>query len=248
MLQFRVFFNDRGKLMRIRQTLLILLVLGGGFQTTLAANEMASYLIVVESTPPELFEKGQILAGEDSIKLATGQRVKLIASDGTVFTLIGNDSGVPTRQIDDSKNPLVDALKLLSDSPYRRLRSGKLPPKVWMANIDVRGNYCAPGNSITLWRSNAEKTTTLVIEPRRPRGKPIKIKWAAKKDKYRFIFQEGTKYRIYLTNSPRRKKSLTFYQIPTKIKFIPQKVIWMAKHRCILQATRCFPYNKRECQ
>ncbi len=235
-----------------RKTLVILLVLCGGYQTALAANETASYLIVVESTPPELFEKGQILAGEDSIKLATGQRVKLIAGDGTVFTLIGNDAGVPTRHIDDSDDPevvLAKALKSLSKSRYPiSIRSDEQTLGVWTANVERSGKYCALGSTITLWRSNAEKATTLVIKPRKPRGKPIKSKWDAGVYKHEFAFQNGGKYRIYFANNPYRQNSLTFYQIPTKIKFIPQRVRWMAKQGCIRQATRCFPYNKRECQ
>jgi hypothetical protein len=235
------------QIMRIGQTLLISLVLCCGFQMALA-DEIDSQLIIVESSPANLFEKGQILAGEESIKLATGQRVKLIASDGTVFTLIGNDSGVPTRHIDNSENALVQALKLLSDSRYHIFRGGEEPPNVWMANIDVRGNYCALGNTITLWRSKAQKATTLVIESRKPRGEAKKIKWAAKDDTYTFAFQSGTKYRIYLTNRPRKKNTLTFYQIPADIQLVAQKVRWMAKKKCIQQAKRCFPNNKSECE
>lgn len=235
--------------MRIRQILLILLVLCGGFQTALAANKTASYLIVVESTPPELFEKGKILAGEKSIKLASGQSVKLIAGDGAVFTLTWNKSGKLTRQIDDSKNALAKALKSLSKSRYPiSVRSDEQTLGVWMANVERSGKYCALGSTITLWRSNAEKATTLVIKPRKPRGKPIKRKWNAGVSKYEFAFQNGAKYRIYFANNPYRQSSLTFYQIPTEIKFIPQRLRWMAKKGCIRQAKRCFPYNKRECQ
>ena len=235
-----------------RKTLVILLVLCGGYQTALAANETASYLIVVESTPPELFEKGQILAGEDSIKLASGQRVKLIAGDSTVFTLIGNDTGVPTRHIDDSEDPkvvLAKALKSLSKSRYPiSVHRVEETPGIWMANVERSGEYCALGSTITLWRSNAEKATTLVIKPRKPRGKPIKSKWDAGVYKHEFAFQNGGKYRIYFANNPYRQSSMTFYQIPTKIKFIPQRLRWMTKKGCIRQAKRCFPYNKRECQ
>ncbi len=228
-------------------TLLIGMILCCGFQMALA-DEIDSQLIVVESTPANLFEKGQILASEKSIKLATGQRVKLITYDGTVLTLTWHESGVPTRQIDNSEKALVQALKLLSDSRYHIFRGGEEPPNVWMANIDVRGNYCALGNTITLWRSKAQKATTLNIEPRKPRGKEKKIKWAAKDDTYTFAFQSGTKYRIYLSNRPRRKNNLTFYQIPADIQLVAQRVRWMAKKKCIQQAKRCFPYNKGQCE
>jgi hypothetical protein len=129
--------------MRIRQTLLIGLVLCCGFQMALA-DEIDSHLIVVESTPANLFEKGQILASEKSIKLSAGKRVKLIARDGTVFTLIGNDSKASTRHIDDSKDALEKALLLLGDVEKNIVRSGeKQPTGVWMANIDMDGNYCS---------------------------------------------------------------------------------------------------------
>jgi hypothetical protein len=249
MLYFQLYFLNGEKRMRMR-TLLLLLVLCCWFQTAFAneSNDADFYLIVVESTPTHLFEKGQILKGEESIKLSFGQSVKLITPDGLVFTLRGNESGMPTRQIDDSENALVDALKLLSDFPYHRVRAGEEPPEVWMANIDRHGNYCALGNLITLWRTNAERASTLVIEAREPRGDIHKIKWAAGVDRYPFVFQEGTTYRIYFTNRPRRKKMLTFYQLPANIKSIHQRVRWMAKKGCVQQATRCFPYNKSECQ
>jgi len=233
--------------MRIRQTLLIGLVLCCGFQMALA-DEIDSHLIVVESTPANLFEKGQILASEKSIKLATGQRVKLIAIDGTVFTLIGKDFGASTRHIDDSKDALEKALLLLGDVNKNIVRSGeKQPTGVWMANIDMDGNYCSLKNKITLWRSDANQTATLLIETDKSNAEPVKINWPAKKETLTFAFRQGTKYWIYFDHTQDNQHGLTFYRIPAHIKKVFQRVRWMAKQGCLQQAIRCFP-GGRQCQ
>jgi hypothetical protein len=163
-----------------------------------------------------------------------------------VLILSKNKSGKLSRQVDKRRGALEEALAIIAGS--RPARAGEAPPEVWMANVEMRGNYCALKNTITLWRSNAEKTVTLVIKPYKPRGDAIKITWKAGVDKYDFAFQDGAKYRIYFKNNPYRQSSLTFYQIPTYIKLIPKRVGWMAKKGCIQQATRCFPYKKSECQ
>ena len=240
-----VCFINGEKLMRIQQTLLILLVLSCGFQAALAADEADSVLIFVESTPAYLFKKGKTLKEMEVInKLSAGQSVKLI-DDGTVLILSKNKSGKLSRQVDDRKGALEEALAIIAGS--RPTRAGEAPPEVWMANVEMRGNYCALKNTITLWRSNAEKIVTLVIKPYKPSGDAIKITWKAGVDKYNFAFQDGAKYRIYFKNNPYRQSSLTFYQIPANIEFIPQRVSWMAKKGCVQQARLCFPY-KNECQ
>lgn len=235
--------------MIIQRILLILLFLCIGMVYAETPETITSYLIVVESTPPELFEKGQILESEAAIQLSNGQSVTLISSDGKVFTLIGTDSGVPIRQVDnsdESKFVLEKALSLLSNAPFSIVRSvDSQLPEVWMANIANGGKYCSQTNTIKLWRDNADKLEILVIKFY-PRGKPQRINWVANQDVYTFTFQDGVTYLIKLVNKSFQK--FTFYQMPAEIQFIPQKVSWMAKHGCKEQAMRCFPYNHSECR
>lgn len=233
----------------LKHILLILLLSSTWMVYAETTDTTISYLIVVESTPPELFEKGQILAGEESIQLQSEQSVTLIASDGSVFTLIGTESGIPIHQVDNSEEPelaLEKALSSLHGIPYSIVRRpDSQAPNVWMVNVEKGGKYCTLKSTINLWRDNTDKVEMLVITPH-PRGKSQRIKWAAKKDVHAFAFQEGAAYRIKLANKSNQK--FTFYQIPGKIKFIPHRVKWMADKGCVQQAKRCFPYNKSECQ
>ncbi len=180
--------------------------------------------------------------------------MKLIAfDDGTVFTLTWHESGVPTREIDYDKHAIEQALQFIGGFEEHIPRSGEQEPtNVWMANIDRDGYYCTLTREITLWRSNANRTATLVIEPDNLGAEPVKkINWPAKEQTTTFAFQEGAEYWIYFEDTSDNQYSLTFYQMPADIQSIPKRVVWMAKKGCIEQAKRGFPFrpfNENKCQ
>ncbi|MCP4701878.1 MAG: hypothetical protein GY862_34210 [Gammaproteobacteria bacterium] len=208
-------------------------------------------LIVVKSTPTGLFAKGAFPEGERAIRLFTGQSVELIANDGTVLTLKGSASGTPVRtKSEKSELKLYTTLALLRDKPAelgelsRQANRGNRdkPPKIWMANVEKRGNYCARRNSIKLWRSNPDKVETLIMTAHAPPGKKTEIRWPAGKSEHLWPFKNGATYLAKLDSRPGGTSKLTFHQIPKKIQFKPKRVVWMARKGCVEQAQRLFPW------
>jgi hypothetical protein len=233
-------FINGEKLMQIRQQLFLILLVFS------YATQADSSLMVVESTPANLFKAGQILKGEGSIKLSKGQSVTLIANR-IVYTLSRNKFGKLIREVDEREDAVKLALQKIGNVKKNSLRDGETePPNIWMANIDASGHYCALKSKITLWRPDANRSATLIIEADNS-STEVKIAWPAGKQTTTFAFQEGTKYWAYFTNNQDNEHSLTFYQIPANITYIPRRVVWMARKGCIQQATRCFA-SKSECK
>jgi len=205
-----------------------------------------SPLIVVSSTPPELFEIGQILTTDmQALRLVNGQSVKLITSEGNVLTLVGTAAGVPTRQLDISETHefvLEKALAELSEEPYVIVRSGRKPPVSGVVNIARSGKYCTRSSTVKLWRANAKNRDTLLIVPHKPPGKQTKVTFMPQQSTHTFGFRSGTTYKVQLASgAPSR---MTFHKIPTNLEFVPYRVVWMAKRGCIEQAKQLFPFGE----
>ncbi|MEM7019131.1 MAG: hypothetical protein AAF512_17540 [Pseudomonadota bacterium] len=202
----------------------------------------AKPLIVVQSNPAELYPSGSVVEGAE-LELHSGQQLKVITGNGTVLNIQTGADGNLMEETDTGDNALSIALAEINGDPMlgNAMRNGRVPPKVWMANVESQGTYCAEGGSIKLWRANANQVTTLTMQ-QQGGGQAKKIKWAVGQDTYDWRFNSGKSYLAKMDSGANTANRLTFYQVPGSMRFTPKRVVWMAKKGCIQQAQRLFPW------
>jgi hypothetical protein len=173
--------------MRLVQTLLALMVLGG-WGTPSRADE----LVVIASSDPTV-KVGMVVDGSHSMNVAANASVVLVSSAGRTLKLAGPYSGVPDTSSPSADGRLVQSLSRLiaknTDSSAKlaafRGASKEAPagrPDIWGIDIARAGTYCLrTDQKVMLWWDAARSGAVVSVSSAGDPAAGVRIRWPSGK-------------------------------------------------------------------
>ncbi len=225
-----------------------------------AGTAMATDMMVLESTPFDLFSKGQILTlksgviyhGKQKLVLAPKQRVKVVLCDGQTATLAGINPKLPviSKFTGNVKvfGSLIDDLDTTTvpkpDGDDDERGNEDTPLTLWMIDVSTSATYCVRPEDIEdelveLWRpeNNRQESQLLLTH----QLQSVTVTWEAEEATRlwpsKLPIVEGT-YSVKLGEG--EANTLTLRLLPAELSTDAMKMIWMAENGCLPQARRLF--------
>lgn len=133
--------------------------------TLVVTPALATELVVYKAEGIALVP-GQTISDASPLTLAAGQRVTLLASNGSILNLEGPFNAIPTpKTTKNSESGMVETLKMLVNAP--KTRSGGLgTTRNIPTTVDVTSSkdYCLyPEQKVVFVRPNKQKSSTISV-------------------------------------------------------------------------------------
>lgn len=204
----------------------------------------ADSLVVADARGVAL-QPGQSVDAATPIKLAQGQRVTLIASNGATIKLSGPFEGVPDPNNTRGASVADSLLRLASQSGQGTSTLGTVrnagvdaPADPWLVDVSGSGHRCLPqGGPVVFWRPPATAELTMEIAPS-DRAWNAQAKWPANTDRLamppNFPAQDEQGYVIAVGTAA--TATITLHLMPPTIATDAMKAAWMVEKNCIGQA------------
>ncbi|MBI1778764.1 MAG: hypothetical protein HYR63_25760 [Proteobacteria bacterium] len=203
----------------------------------------ADSLVVAEARGGGL-KPGQTIDAAQPIKLGSGERVTLIASNGAIIKLTGPFEGVPDisgRRLASVAESLVRLGSQSTQSSTTlgtvRAPNGTLPPEPWLIDVGSSGHRCVQQDaSVVFWRPPATTDQTMQLSPS-DRAWQGQAKWPAGADQLRmpssFQAQDGQAYIVAIDSGA---STVTLHVIPLAMDNDMMRAAWMLDQGCMGQA------------
>lgn len=217
-----------------------------------AANaKQVSYEMVVLHVDGAALKRGAVIDGNQPLALKAGSKVTLIGADGRTVTLQGPSAGKPADLAGaaaiGAKAPkkVAAILGALLSNEERSTRAlgvvrsagpvnAKLPNE-WAVNVERSGTKCVAGESVKLWRADANHAAKLHIR-RAQSARTAKAEWPAGQEFMlisRKVFLDGQNYVISVNG---RSAEMKFNVMPAGLDNPTEQAAWMAGNNCRDQA------------
>jgi hypothetical protein len=214
--------------------------------TAPAAEAVAAELVVIEARGVTL-RPGQTIDDAQPLVLREGQRVTLVAPDGTTIKLRGPYDQPPTASGGGTSTNLVQAMSALlvqkgvrtADVGVVRAGGGDAKlPEPWLIDVSRAGNRCIrEGAPVILWRADAGPALPLSVSPLDHSWK-LATSWPGGSDRIAmpasFPVQARSTYLIELGDA---HAALTLYSIPASVSTDRMRTAWMIEKGCEAQAS-----------
>ncbi len=216
----------------------------------LTSTVTASQLIVFESNVSE-YTIGSTVDINENIKLKSGQKLELIAPNGTIVKLNGPHNKPAFSDAKNKSKGIAKALQLLlttdnintkdmgvtrdSTDVIRSAEKFGWVPEAWVVDINRDGDYCVKEDElIRLWRTDTQSgTLKLTMDNYFEAQKNI-----LENESYISVPQEmpvvdGGKYQFSID---KHQVNTTIHVVPKTVTSVPVTAAWMRKVGCIAQA------------
>jgi hypothetical protein len=223
-----------------------LAVTGAGFiaLTGLTAVRGAD-LVVIEARGLPV-QAGQVIDDSKPLVLKEGQRITLIAANGSTLRLRGPYDQAPGSGEGRTGPGVVDALKALIVQKESRtgdvgvVRAGATAaklPEPWVLDASRPGNRCVrAGDTIVFWRPASATTANLTVTPL-DRSWKIATIWPSGADRLivpRDLPIHGPS--TYLVELDETQSAVTLHSIPGAVASDAMRAAWMIEKGCQAQA------------
>jgi len=202
-------------------------------------------LVVIEARGVPV-QVGQVIDDSKPLVLKEGQRITLIAANGSTLKLRGPYDQAPGSTEAGAGPGVVDALKALIVQKESRtsdvgvVRAGaeaaKLP-EPWLLDVSRPGSRCLrDGDPIVFWRPAANATANLTITPLDKSWK-IATTWPSGAD--RLVVPPNLPVQgaaTYLVDLDSAESAITLNSIPGAVSSDAMRAAWMIEKGCQAQA------------
>ncbi|HEV8016192.1 MAG TPA: hypothetical protein VGP48_11700 [Stellaceae bacterium] len=204
----------------------------------------ANQLVVVEARGGDL-KPGQVVDDTKPLVLAAGQRVSLIAENGSMLTLEGPYNALPTSAAATAPGLAATLQTLVVQNQSRTnevgvvrgANAGVAPPDPWLLDVSRPGSLCIrAGLRPVLWRATAVKTENVTITPT-DRSWSMSATWAQGDDRLELpppfpLVARST----YVVDIDRARTAVTINVLPETVSADPMRAAWMIEKGCRDQA------------
>lgn len=216
----------------------------GFASTAMAAPEM----VVIASSGGAPHQLGDMVDGGDTLTLASGQRLVLIAPDGQQVSLDGPYSGVPAPDAGvGPENRLFAAFSQMVQERKDVTALGAVRfgdddtgavPHPWAVNVGAAGDHCVRRAGQTyFWRLDSQVRSDFSIRRRGESEVVATVAWPKGSDILtlppNFPPESGSVYEVSLDNAP--AVTLTLWVMPEDLKERPFQAVWMRDQGCTAQ-------------
>jgi hypothetical protein len=202
-------------------------------------------LVVIEARGLAV-QAGQVIDDSKPLVLKEGQRVTLIAANGSTLKLRGPYDQAPGSGDGRAGPGVLDALKALIVQKESRtsdvgvVRAGASVarlPEPWVLDASRPGNRCVrDGDTIVFWRPAADATANLTVTPL-DRSWKIATTWPSGADRIvvpRDLPIHGTS--TYLIELDETQSAVMLHSIPGVVASDVMRAAWMIEKGCQAQA------------
>jgi len=196
------------------------------------SGQAAEKLVVIAATlADQRITTGALLGGGDEVVLQDGERLTLMAEDGTITTLSGPRAGAVIAGAAAAKDGdwpagLTRVAGFVSGAGGQTnvlgasrdpdaMQGIAIQESLWHVNVDSSGERCLKPGELTLWRRNAERPASVTVRGERERL-PQKD-WAEGDNTMTLparLAQDGDRLVLSLDGMPRR---YTLHVLPETI-------------------------------
>jgi len=202
-------------------------------------------LVVIEARGLPM-QAGQVIDDSTPLVLKEGQRITLIAANGSTLKLRGPYDQAPGSGEGGTGPGVVDALKALIVQKESRtsdvgvVRAGAAAaklPEPWVVDVSRPGNRCVrDGDPIVFWRPASGTTANLTITPLDKSWK-IATTWPSGADRLVVPPNLPVPGRpIYLIELDETQSAITVSSIPGAVSSDAMRAAWMIEKGCQAQA------------
>lgn len=210
-----------------------------------ASGAVAAELVVVSAKGVDL-KAGQQVDGTKPLKLAAGQLLTLIASDGRTIKLKGPYEDAPAPAQAAQGGAVVDSLKNLviqrgaGSGTLGVVRSGGNEvelPEPWIIDVSRPGARCwKEGSEAVFWRAEGTRAADLEIMPA-DRSWQARARWPDGADRLRMPpslpLRDGQSYVVTLAGNP---AAVVIHGVPATLGQDAQRLAWLVEKGCEAQA------------
>ncbi|MBF0189572.1 MAG: hypothetical protein HQL99_00310 [Magnetococcales bacterium] len=198
---------------------------------------LAGELVVYKAEGIQL-TPGQTLDTTQPLTLAIGQRVTLLASNGTAINLEGPFQGLPlSKPQAATETGVVNTLKMLVSSP--KIRSGGLGTTrsiPQMLDVTRSGHYClSAGQPLVFWRPSSQEHSRITVRLGQQQWK-AHSQWPAGTHQLTppptMPVTDNTVYRLELDGQP---STTTLHVMPSNLTTPTERTAWMTAKGCDAQ-------------
>jgi hypothetical protein len=221
-----------------------LAVAGTGF-IALTGLARGADLVVIEARGVAV-QAGQVIDDSKPLVLKEGQRITLIAANGSTLKLRGPYDQAPGSAAGGGGPGVVDALKALIVQKDSRtsdvgvVRAGAAEaklPEPWLLDVSRPGMRCVrEGDPIVFWRPVASATANLTVTPLDKSWK-IAATWPSGADRLTVppkLPVQGAS--TYLVDLDATESAITVNSIPGAVSSDAMRAAWMIEKGCQAQA------------
>ncbi len=207
--------------------------------------------LVVTASSDEAFKPGQIVDGSQSLQLADGKSITLVAPGFDAIVINAPFDGMPDKLLPEAargKKSDPELLSSLSDLYKPEPKTGKRavyrakgPKNPWDINIALPGDHCVnPKGAVKLWRPKPKKAVKVSVKNVKTKQRES-FKWPARAKQMTWPTEvpvkNGATYLIRVKGASLSTK-LRVHIVPTKFPTTTHQVVWMAKRGCRVQAKK----------
>jgi len=185
-----------------------------GFHAQIASA--ADYVVFASQNTS--LKPGQVFKGNQNIRLAAGQSLRLITPDKQVLALTG---------------PFTQFLSA-ADTPQHKVA---MPPDPWLIDVNLSVDWCLRDRDpVVLWRPNDTKETPITMARFDGSWSANSI-WPSGYKKINFpSFIPIHESDIFAVEIAGKTKHITFHMIPTHLTNFEGQIAWMMNMKCSVQA------------